>query len=162
MATVEKFTALFGALIAAFPEAQILPNTVPVYSAALADIPDDDLARAVAEHIAHARKFPAIAELRELALAGRCPNEGEAWAEVRRAFTRFGRAGKPAFSHPLILAAVEAIGWRALCDSTQENEPLDRAHFLRVYRQLADRELFQRTSFTSLLARLPGPKDLHP
>ena len=158
MGTNEMFTNLFSALIAAFPDAPILPNTIPVYLAALGDIPDEDLARAVAEHIAHARKFPAIADLRELALIVRFPSEGEAWAEVKRAFLYFGRGNKPSFSHPLISAAVEAIGWRTLCDSGQDSEALDRAHFMRAYRALAERELFDQTSFSSALVQLPKLK----
>lgn len=151
MCSPETFLTLFAALLAAYPETAIQPNTPQVFLAALADIPDEDLSRAVADHIAHHKRFPAIAELREQALAGRYPSESEAWAEVKRAFRACGRDQTPTWSHPLIGQVVAALGWRSLCDSTLDNEPTDRAHFFRLYRALIDRETFHRTSFTLAL-----------
>lgn len=156
MPTNEHLFSLISAALAAYPETRVSENTILVYLAALGDIPHADLARALAEHIAHSEKFPTIAELRRLALAGRYPSEAEAWAEVKRGFAQFGRSGEPQFSNPLIGQAVESIGWRALCDSTQDNEPIDRAHFMRAYRSLVDRETFDRTSFSNVLLSLPA------
>ena len=55
-----------------------------------------------------------------------------AWAEVQKAIGRYGHNRTPTFSNPLVSAAVAAMGWRALCKST-EGDPATRAQFRMAY-----------------------------
>ena len=152
----ELFMTLYSALVAAFPATVIPPLTAKVFFAALCDIPDDLIAGAVAEWLAHGKRFPTISDLRELALAERYPLASEAWGEVKRAFQQYGRHEKPVFSHPLIAATVEDIGWLGMCASDVEDEPIIRAQFRRAYQERISRETFDRTSLVQALRSLQG------
>ena len=61
----ELFMTLYSALVVAFPATIIPPLTAKVFFAALCDIPDEQLAGAVAEWLAHGKRFPYISDLRE-------------------------------------------------------------------------------------------------
>lgn len=63
---------------------------------------------------------------------------GEAWAEVRDRVARVGRSGVPVFSQDAVINAVDSMGWRSICDST--NEAASWAHFRRVYETYAGRQ----------------------
>lgn len=152
----ETFMTLYSALVAAFPATIIPPLTAKVFFAALCDIPDDQLAGAVAEWLAHGKRFPYISDLRELALAERYPLASEAWGEVKLAFQQYGRHEKPVFSHPLIATTVEDIGWIGMCASDVEDEPIIRAQFRRAYQERMARETFDRTSLVQALHALRG------
>ena len=152
----ETFMALYSALVAAFPATIIPPLTAKVFFAALSDIPEEQLAGAVAEWLAHGKRFPHISDLRELALAERYPLASEAWGEVKRAFQQYGRHEKPVFSHPLIAATVEDIGWIGMCASEVADEPIIRAQFTRAYQERMARETFDRTSLVQALRSFQG------
>ena len=152
----ETFMALYSALVAAFPATIIPPLTAKVFFAALSDIPEEQLAGAVAEWLAHGKRFPHISDLRELALAERYPLASEAWGEVKRAFQQFGRHEKPVFSHPLIAATVADIGWIGMCASEVADEPIVRAQFTRAYQERMARETFDRTSLVQALRAFQG------
>lgn len=152
----ENFMTLYSALVAAFPATVIPPLTAKIFFVALSDIPDDLLAGAVAEWLAHGKRFPNISDLRELALAERYPLASEAWGEVKHAFQQYGRHEKPRFSHPLIAATVEDIGWLGMCASDVEDEPIIRAQFTRAYQERISRETFDRTSLAQALRSLRG------
>lgn len=155
MASFETFAKLFSGLLAAFPGQQTDPASASqVFFLALQDIPDEALAFAVAEWLAQGRKFPAIADLRELALSDEYPLPEEAWGEVKRAFVRYGRSQKPAFSHPVIAQVVNDLGWHGLCSSRVEDEPIVRAQFVRAYRARVRRATFRRTSLARPLEAL--------
>jgi hypothetical protein len=152
----EYFMASYSALVAAFPDTVIPPLTAKVFFAALCDIPDDLITGAAAEWLAHGKRFPYISDLRELALSERYPLASEAWGEVKRAFQQHGRHEKPVFSHPLIAATVEDIGWRGMCASEVNDEPIIRAQFRRAYQERVSRETFDRTSLVNALHSLRG------
>jgi hypothetical protein len=62
------------------------------------------------------------------------PGLDEAWTEVRRGIARWGWPNPPCahqWSHPAVADAVEAFGWRELCES--ENPDAARAHFARYF-----------------------------
>ena len=161
MASLEVFTSLFSALIAAFPTATADPaTTAQVFFLALQDIPDVALSQAVAEWLAHGHKFPTIADLRELALAEQYPLPSEAWGEVKRAFARYGRARKPQFSHPLIAQTVDDLGWESLCASQVADEPIVRAQFTRAYRERVGRETFNSTALAAALKTIQASERL--
>lgn len=79
-----------------------------------------------------------IALLREITLSGKSLLSGEAWAEVMKEVSRVGSWGEPVFKEDTTRKAVEAIGWKAICQS--ENIGIERAHFLKVYDALEKRE----------------------
>ncbi len=154
MASTQTFMALYSALVAAYPNTIATALTPQVFFASLADIPDEDLSKAVAEWLAHGKRFPFIADLRELALADRYPLAAAAWREVKAAFQTHGRHEQPEFSHPLITAVVADLGWTGMCASKIEDEPILRAQFSRAYQDRITRETFDRTSLAQALQRL--------
>jgi len=155
MATIETFTKMFSALLAAYPDARIAGNaTAQVFFAALQDVPDENLALAVAEWIAHGKRFPSVADLRELAFAEEHPLPDEAWGEVKRAFVAYGRDAQPSFSDPLIGETVDSIGWESLCASDVKDEPIVRAQFIAAYRARVERATFDRTSLVRALGTM--------
>lgn len=107
------------------------------------------------------------AELQARATGDEVPGLDEAWAEVQREIARVGWTGaldpqrKPLFTHPTISAAVEAMGWQTLCEST--NPEADRAHFFKLYgsaTQRATRDAVMPASVRELLEA--GVKQLAP
>lgn len=133
---------LVAVLIASFPNAKIMQDTSAVYERMLADL-DYTAANAAVERLLATAKFlPAVAEIREAALAvcaGEIRPGGESWGEVLKAIARRGYVRPPGdgwnFSDPLVGQCVAALGWRALCDS--ENQQADRARFIELYDKLA-------------------------
>lgn len=149
MTTKATFAKIAQVLRAVYFKAAISDDTWLAYFMVLADISNEDLIRAVSEHVAHADEFPTIAQLRQLALAGNYPSPGDAWAEVMHQMREVGRYREPAFSHAMIGLAVEHLGgWQALCES--DNLVADRAHFLRIYEELVRRETAGKVSFSIL------------
>jgi hypothetical protein len=138
-----QLTERVGLLAAAYPNTQIGGETLTVYARTLADIPLDVLDAAIAQCLAESEFFPTVARLREKAISLSRPSglrltAAEAWEQVRREIWRTGSYGDPHFADPLVNRAVAVVGWRELCLS--ENQVADRAHFFRVYEQLAERE----------------------
>ncbi len=105
-----------------------------VYVEYLADLPVEDVAEAVARACQTGGRFlPTISELRAYVAESRCelaPVE-IAWTEVLRQVRLVGRYRVPRWSSPAVAEAVEAIGWQAICDAT--NQDVTRAHFARAY-----------------------------
>jgi hypothetical protein len=112
-----------------------------VYVLALGDLPSDLVNVACIEAIRTLTRMPTVAELRAFVLRRwgptQPPSAVEAWAEVQQAFGAHGRAGVPEWSHPLIAQAVAVVGWRRLCDSTDQTG--DRIGFTRLYDRLVER-----------------------
>ncbi len=105
-------------------------------------------------------------ELEQRASGQAMPEVDQAWAEVQAEVARVGWTGaldprrKPLFSHPAITAAVQAMGWQALCEG--DNPMADRAHFLKLYGSVAlraERQALVPGSVRELADRL-GPKQL--
>lgn len=129
MGPVEAITTLAAAF-----QRDLAPETVSVYSAALADIEPDLLAESVRQSIATCKFFPAIAELRRTAarIAGILPpSSGEVLALIRRADVReavYRRDGTFAYTERYWRwpedAAPETV---ALCESvvSKAGEPCD-------------------------------------
>lgn len=108
----------------------------------------DDDARmvnlAVYKLLATSKWFPKIAEVKA-AIAEMHGNQvidsGEAWGEVTRAIRKYGYSQEEkaiASMNPLTASAVKYMGWRNICES--EDMMADRAHFLRIYEQLSNKE----------------------
>jgi hypothetical protein len=71
-------------------------------------------------------------------------NSAEAWGEVLRQVSSTGSYGVPVFSDDIVKRAVECVGWREICMS--ENIGVERAHFMRAYDRLVERENFNAIS----------------
>lgn len=132
--------AILKQLFAAFPNAQVTPETVAVYMRLLRDIQPADLQVAVDQSIATCKFLPTVAELRDtlhgLTVVGQL-TWGEAWEDVQKEMRRIGSYGVPAFSSDLTAAVVRSMGWKTLCAS--ENPQTDRAQFRDMYNALAER-----------------------
>lgn len=139
----KTITEVLAVLVSAYPNVKLAPATVSVYERILSEIPVEALEAATLQHIASSRFFPTVAELREAALELAAPSfqhltPEEAWGVVRLAFGKFGQYRTPKFDDPLILKAVNQLGWVELCQS--DNQVADRAHFMKIYQSLLERE----------------------
>lgn len=139
--TREEALKILSVLSAAYPNFQLTEETGELYIRLLSDLPYEKLQAAVLAHIAQSKYFPTIAELRKIATElipdERIPSPMEAWGEVMKQIRNVGHYGTPTWSHPVIAKTVSAFGWRELCFS--ENPVADRAHFLKMYEQYAER-----------------------
>ena len=147
MASFETVAKIIGVLKMAYPHFGshltredwiALPQ---VYHRILSDIPDAQLEAAALQVASRNIFFPSAAELREAAFVLANHNQlsaEEAWGEVRKAMQKFGSYRIPEFDHERVARAVDVMGWRNLCMS--ENEITDRAHFMRVYSSLSERD----------------------
>jgi hypothetical protein len=178
MANKQEFERAWQVLVMAYPNwvkdlgPGQLEGTFQVYEHLLADIPAPVLEAAVKQHIAANKWFPAISELRTLALALTAQPHGtamEAWGKVVDAFTRGDLKPngdgylQPEWDDPVCAKVVNAIGWYELCHST--NQEADRAHFMRAYDTLVQREQADQLllpQVRELAARLAAerPKEL--
>lgn len=141
--TPDESAEVIAALVAAYSPVTIPPETMLIYVRFMEDLHFETTVEAMALWIGRERRFPRITDLREAVERIRgdgAPDLDLAWREVTKAFSKFGRYKVPTFSHPAIGAAVQALGWIALCDSTEPG--VDRAHFQRAYesarKRLAD------------------------
>lgn len=130
-------------LAAAYPNSEVTKQTVAVYYRLLSDIPVDELQTIVDQCLHECRFLPTIAELRERhrdLVGGGLAIEtaAEQWGQVVKAMREVGNWGNPNFTNPITAKVVSAMGWRDLCAS--ENPMADRAHFLKMYQAIADRQ----------------------
>ena len=138
----------FGMLIAAYPNAETTETQMSVYKKMLADVPTDLLEAAILQIVAESKWFPKVAEIREKAhelhrTAAGIDSPEEAWETVQRAIRTIGPAkayynGRPRFRNELIARAIDAVGWKEIL--TTEKAGVTRAHFLKVYQSLLERD----------------------
>lgn len=87
---------------------------------------------------------PTIADIRNAVsetTEDKLPTQSDAWGEVKEAIRKYGSYREEdalKFLSPLTRRAVQGMGWKELCWS--ENQMADRAHFMRMYETLVDRE----------------------
>lgn len=136
-----ELTKLLGFLAAAYPNSQMTDESLKVYRAMLTDIPIGVIEVAVQQSIVNSEFLPTVATLRATCHRLTVPDEltgFEAWEVVRAAIGAIGAYQRPQFENRLIERAVNCIGWVQLCRS--ENEVADRAHFVKVFEQLKERQ----------------------
>lgn len=136
-----EITKLVTAMAALFPSVQVGNKTIKGFVAMLRDIPLDILRTAIDQVSSESKFFPTVAEIRERVIALQMPdipNGITAWGEVMEAFQRYGFYRLPKFDNPITAEAVVCMGWKELCSS--ENAEADRAHFSRIYDDLARRQ----------------------
>lgn len=117
---------------------------ITLWTKMLADV-DYDVAEAAVEKFLTESTFPpTIADIRARIADITVIREKtgiEAWGEVKNAIRRYGTYREEDAMKSMggvTQKVVEAIGFRTLCLS--ENEMADRAHFLKVYDVMANRE----------------------
>ena len=148
--TKQEFAKIAMALRTYYPKEQIIPNEIAMelWYQELADIPFDVAQLTLRKWVSTNKWSPSIAEIRELAATvtdGELPDWGDGWAQVQRAFGRYGRDRKSealASFDPITRKAVEYLGWRELCNS--ENPMQDRANFRQCFEAVAKREQLDR------------------
>ena len=135
-------------IAAAYPQWPASKETVAVYADALGDLAMEDVTAAVRAIIRTDDRWPTVATIRRRVASTNgllAPSAGVAWSEVCGLAASVGRGSAARFSHPTITAAVTAIGWYNLCNST--NLDTLRAQFTRIYedgRERHDVELLGR------------------
>lgn len=137
---------LIAVTSAAYPAWQVNEFTVEVYWQDLRDLPSDLLFAAATKARTNAARnlafAPSTGEIRQAAAeilrtVQGVPTSYQAWQEVIHAMREVGSYRIPTFTHPLVHAAVDALGWVNLCMS--DNPTADRARFVQAYEQLAAR-----------------------
>ena len=117
---------------------------INLWAMMLSDVSKEDLLLVVQKIIATNKFFPTIAEIREglgELRQERIPDAGAAWGEVVSGIRRYGysreQEAMESFSETTRLA-VKRMGWQSLCQS--EDHMADRAHFLRIYQAIENRQ----------------------
>jgi hypothetical protein len=132
--------SIIAQLISAYPNSEATVETIAVYDRLLRHIPAGELQIIVDQCIVECKFFPTVAEIMERYRAtvhvDARITAADAWQEVTRAFWEVGYTGTPNFS-PITARVVASLGWRELCMS--ENQMADRAHFMRMYDQIVER-----------------------
>lgn len=109
----------------------------------LRDLTDEQFKYAI-EVLVKTQKFaPTISEIREKAVEYNHQMEltaEEAWTMVYLDIHSRGYYNEPHYDDWKVEAAKNAIGWHTLCDMTEETKGVIRAHFMRIYDSLKNRE----------------------
>ena len=149
MATEVETTKIILILVAAYPNAKLIPGgngvpgTVDVYVTMLSDIPGDQLLAAV-KYCINTRPdyMPSVATIRDAAkklhASGKTAGGMDAWGKVLQAIREVGYMGRPEFEDPAIARTVESIGWRNICMSDEQDFAI-RAQFIKAYETFAVR-----------------------
>lgn len=129
--TIELLRVIAGAFPSRFTATA---DVVRIWSEMLVDLEPGEAHAALRCCLAESNHPPTIADIRTRVAARRAPapDIATAWGEVRRAIGAWGRDREPAWSHPRIAAAVNAIGWRSICDSDASDERTLMAQFERL------------------------------
>lgn len=142
--TKGEVAKLLVVLAASYPKFEVDDLKVQVWYEMLGDL-DYDVANIAIKKIIMLNTFPpAIAEVRKAAIEISSPRgltAAEAWGEVIRAIRDYGYYREKeamASMSPITAQVVRYMGWREICLS--EEPEILRAHFLKMYDQVAARE----------------------
>jgi len=134
--------------------AEAVMRVVGPWHAILGDLPSEVLGLAVKELASSGREFfPPAGVVRQTAIgllgaAATAKTAGEAWEEVRLALSRGEhgyRKGYYEWSSELVERAFNGIGgWQYFNEALMDSVMADRAHFMRVYGELLEREERER------------------
>lgn len=137
----ESVGSVIAQLVSCYPNVQVTDATIGMYIRLLKDIPPAELQVVVDQAVAESEFLPTIARLRDMhRKLGDItkPTAVDGWDAVQKAIRKTGSYGKPTFDDPITARVVDAMGWLNLCMS--EDSMADRAHFLKMYAQLAERQ----------------------
>lgn len=142
--TKGEVAKLLVVLAASYPKFEVDDLKVQVWYEMLGDLDYDVASMAVKKIIMQNTFPPAIAEVRKAAIEISSPRgltAAEAWGEVIRAIRDYGYYREKeamASMSPITAQVVRYLGWREICLS--EEPEILRAHFLKMYDQVAARE----------------------
>ena len=151
----EMFAKGVKIIEAHFPSLPLTEEKLTIWGEMLADLTDEQFIQGIKSFcLAHKEIYPntnVIAHIRDYALRDLSEKTaGEAWLEVLREIYRAGSYGTPSFSNPEIKRAVECVSWKDICQS--ETIGVERAHFMRTYDELIDRDKFNAVTRSDLSA----------
>ena len=153
--TRAETVALVTLATAAYPSAQSKDPqpVVKAWSLLLSDLPFPVAKAAVVKLCRTSVYFPSVADIVQAAsqlspAKETLPCAAEAWEEVARLIQTAGPYKAPAYSCDAVRRAAQSIGWLQLC--LGENPAADRAHFLKIYESLRQRQLDRRENETAL------------
>jgi hypothetical protein len=143
-----------AALRAAYPRQTITAKQyremIKLWTEILEDVPGEALMVAVKAWISGDSPWmPSVGQVRQAALdlaprTGAPKTAGDAWEEVRRALGRGEhgyRKGHYRWSGELVERAFDGVGgWRYFNQALIDSVMADRAHFMRIYNDLLERE----------------------
>lgn len=129
----------------------------------LSDLTDKQFKYAI-EVIVKTQKFsPTISEIREKAVEYNHQSDltpEEAWGIVYTDIHEKGYYNEPHYEDWKLEAAKNSIGWQTLCDMTQDTKSIIRAHFMRIYSSLKQREntteAIKNPQMNALISALAG------
>lgn len=132
--TREEYLAAMALVVSYWPHYKPSPETFKAGERLLLDLPQGPVVAAIDALAVEEPEFaPGAGRIRARAvdLMDPVPDEAAAWSEVLAQVSAVGAVGTPEWSHPAVSTAVESMGWRTICHST--NREADRAHFFRIY-----------------------------
>lgn len=134
---------------------------VDVWMEFMHDVAPSEGVRAMKVHVAESTFFPTIADIRTRVGKERAGevNVGEAWEHIRKAVSYYGRYKAPVFENKAVGRAVEALGWREICDTLEPDVPTLRAQFERYYRGFVEMSQKQANA-GSLIGARKGPAQI--
>lgn len=142
MSTTDKVKVILMRLFASYPNVQASDLSIAAYLDILKDIPVAELDVAVKQSIIDSPTFippaPTIYVTWQRMKIPEQRSGAEAWGSVVRALREVGHTATPKFNDPLTAQVVKSLGWQYLCQS--EDQMADRAHFMRMYEELRQRE----------------------
>ena len=136
MSKQETIVDMLYKLSLAYPHAKLQGGTFEIYAEALEGMPLDKLSLALKQASLTCEFFPTLHRIREIVtdmVFGKVPIAEEAWMQVVKWFN-----DGPRPIEPLIHEVVDSMGEFQLRRS--ENLVADRAHFLKLYSALRERE----------------------
>ena len=112
---------------------------IVAWALSMEDIPFEIAKPAVIKVCRESEFFPSVAQIVKASKDidprhEELPSSAEAWEEVYDKIQYVGQYRSPSFSNNVITRAVNAMGWKALCEG--DNLEADRAHFLRIYESM--------------------------
>jgi len=128
------------------------PEAVKVWRTLLSDMMDEEFVTGVIRLCRETREFypgtNIVAMIREHADKINHPiiSAEEAWGEVMKQISSVGFYGTPVWSDPIIKTAIQAIGWKILCHSDEQQLGVHRAHFMRCFGAYLERDVIERTN----------------
>ena len=151
--------------VSAFPNnTKIKDEAWPIYASVLSTLTPEEVNMAMRKLLVTAKFFPTIAEIFEAAQSIReqvdgtgFPSAADAWEEVQR-LAKSLYLDKPwTFSHEAVERAAKAFGKYELCTIESNAVGVARAHFMKMYAEIAD-EMKTKKKNDEVLATLPKAK----
>jgi hypothetical protein len=146
-----------------WPDIAADEDTITAWSWALGDLPYDVVQRALQVHMRTSPFPPKPSDLRKVIAeeAVTCITWEQAWDEVWQVVQRFGRSriGHGGWSSPEVQAAVNHIGFAAICDSDMDHIPTIRAQFRDYYDGQRERQVRAYLTGAKPIPFLSAPDD---